>query len=299
MKKKLLTFMVVVVLVFALSGCSSKNYDLPIASSGQGFFTFILVRPIGYIMNFFCTHMGGYFAVGIVFTTLIVRTIAWPVYSKTNDMSLKMQLAQPELNRIQQKYVTRKDPMSQQKMQMEMLAVWKKYKINPLGCLIAPLIQMPLFMAMYQVVKRFPIYENGDVKTMFTTNMNQSLFGIIELDRGINFSNLGSISEWAYLILPALVGITMLIQQIIAQKKPSYAKKIPTPAVNDQAQQTEKMMKIMMYVMIVSMVAMSLSNSALALYWVVGNTYSLLQSIINRKMNEIKFEKLKQQSSII
>ena len=58
---------------------------------------------------------------GVLFATIIVRTICWPIYAKSNDYMLKMQLLNPELQRLQQKYALRKDPEAQQQMQMEMM----------------------------------------------------------------------------------------------------------------------------------------------------------------------------------
>ena len=52
------------------------------------------------------------------------------------------------------KYANRKDPQSQQRMQAETMAVYKKYKVNPLGCLGTMFLQFPIFMSMYEVVKR-------------------------------------------------------------------------------------------------------------------------------------------------
>src|SRR5690606_23845738 len=104
---------------------------------------FALIIPISFIMSFFGGLFGlNSFAIGIIFATIIVRTLAWPIYAKTNDMSIKMAVAQPEMAKLQQKYQMRKDPASQQKMQMEMMALYKKHGISILGC-FTPLMQMP------------------------------------------------------------------------------------------------------------------------------------------------------------
>ena len=248
----------------------------------------------------------------------MIRTVAWPVYAKTNDMSLKMTLAQPEMTRIQAKYANRKDPVSQQKMQREMMAVWKKYKINPLGCLVAPLIQFPLFMAMYNAVQRYPngeyVYPEGHkyegmTKTVCSWFKHRSAadggdlktkFCGIDLAKGIsNIKELGKISNWVYIILPLLVGVTMVACQLVSQMKPKYAKKAyPGQQESAQAKQTQRMMRFMMIFMTVMMVFMSFRSGTLALYWVIGNLYTIVQTIINRKMNEIKWEKAQSTNTI-
>ncbi|MFA7055623.1 MAG: YidC/Oxa1 family membrane protein insertase, partial [Acholeplasmataceae bacterium] len=91
--------------------------ERPVTTEDANVFDWIFVIPISYIMAFFGGLMGNSFALGILFTTIVVRTLAWPIYAKSNDMSLKMNLAQPDMQRVQMKYATRKDPASQQQMQ--------------------------------------------------------------------------------------------------------------------------------------------------------------------------------------
>ena len=322
-RKHVVMILFVLAFVLLLTGCSGADKSmLPISNPGakgvnsDGWFVWILVRPIAFFIDRF--SIGGVLGVGIILTTLMIRTVAWPVYAKTNDMSLKMTLAQPEMTRIQAKYANRKDPMSQQKMQREMMAVWKKYKINPLGCLVAPLIQFPLFMAMYNAVQRYPnkayTYAEdakkyaGETKTVCSwfKHMNndggdlKTKFMGIDLSKGItNITDLGKISNWIYVILPIFVGITMVLCQIVSQKKPSYAKKAyPNQQSNPQAEQTQRMMKFMIIFMTAMMVFMSFRSGTLALYWIVGNLYTIVQTIINRKTNEIKWEKAQSTNTI-
>ena len=316
-KKHIILIVLVFVMLITLTGCSGADKSmLPISNPNaadkwnrDGWFVWLLVRPIAFFIDRF--SFGGFLALGIIFTTIMVRTLAWPVYAKTNDMSLKMTMAQPEMTRIQAKYANRKDPISQQKMQREMMAIWKKYKINPLGCLVAPLIQFPLFMAMYNAVQRYPngAYEYPEGHKYFGhtklvcdwfKHKNNSLDGGdlktkfcgIDLSKGLtNITDLGKLSNWVYVILPILVGITMVLCQLVAQRKPKYAKKAYPNQNNPQADQTKKMMMFMMIFMTAMMVLMSFRSGTLALYWVVGNIYTIGQTIINRKMNERKWER--------
>ena len=324
-KKHVIIILLVLVLVFVLTGCSGADKSmLPISNPNasdkwnqDGWFVWILVRPIAFFIDRF--SIGGVLGVGIILTTLMIRTLAWPVYAKTNDMSLKMSLAQPEMTRIQAKYANRQDPISQQKMQREMMAVWKKYKINPLGCLVAPLIQFPLFMAMYNAVQRYPngayAYPEGhkyfgETKAVCSwfKHMNtdpakcdlKTRFAGIDLSKGLNnITDLGKISNWVYVILPILVGITMVACQLISQMKPSYAKKAyPGQQESAQAKQTQRMMRFMIIFMTVMMVLMSFRSGTLALYWVVGNLYTIVQTLINRKTNEVKWRKAQESNTI-
>lgn len=291
-KKKIFLLLVCLVTVFLLTGCSSHTNE-PIVKGWDGntFFTNILVKPIAYIMDFFINLFGGkgYFAVGILFTTILVRTIAWPIYAKSNDMSVKMQLMQPEINRVQAKYAGKRDPESQQKMTAETMALYRKYGVNFLSCLL-PFIQMPLFIAMYNVTVRFPLANTEDKVNLFektAANMSTNFMWI----------DLSSNKPKEIWLLPILVGITMAIQTYISMQRPKYAKNIPS--TNPQQQQQQQMMKYIQYFMVFMMVMMSFSSGALAFYWVVGNTYSIIQCIIGRKLSEKKYYKLERQNSII
>ena len=292
MKKRNLLLVFSLVLVLLLTGCGSNNTNQPITTN-EGWFENIMVIPIGYILQFFAQLFGNNFAIGILFATIIVRTICWPIYAKSNDYMLKMNLLNPEMQRLQAKYAGRKDPEAQQQMQQEMLKLYKKYDINPLGCLVS-FLQMPVYMAMYQVVVRIPIREftpeGGEtITSIFFTGveLDNMLFGFIDLSKSAQGAG------WQGYILPVLVGVTMVLLQYFGSKKPAYAKTSPNPRDNEQAQQMEKTMKIMNYVMVGMMVLMSVSSGALAFYWVVGNVYSLGQQFISRYLSNKKYEKLK------
>lgn len=254
--------------------------ERPISNKDATFFDWILVIPVAFVMNFFASLLGNNFAVGILLTTIVVRTLAWPIYAKSNDMSIKMNLAQPDMQRVQNKYATRKDPQSQQMMQMEMMQIYKKHGINVFGCLM-PFLQMPIFIAMYGVVRRITLpggmYTEGVINTNFL---------------GINLAN-GN-DGIIGMILAGLVGGTMFLLQQISMKKPAYAKNTGRQNLNPQAQQTEKTMKYVSYFMVIMMAFASYGSNALALYWIFGNIYSLGQTLVNRKLNEKKHETLRQ-----
>jgi YidC/Oxa1 family membrane protein insertase len=258
--------------------------ERPISNQDATFFDWILVIPVAFILNFFAGMFGNNFAVGILLTTIVVRTLAWPIYAKSNDMSIKMNLAQPDMQRVQSKYAARKDPQSQQMMQMEMMQIYKKHGINVFGCLM-PFLQMPIFIAMYGVVRRITL-EGG----MYTAGVSNTKF--LGLDLAF-VATTGTLDIFSF-ILAAIVGGTMFLLQQISMKKPAYAKNTGRQNLSPQAQQTEKTMKYVSYAMVIMMAFASYSSRALALYWIFGNIYSLGQTLVNRKMNEKKHEKLKQ-----
>lgn len=281
-KNKILLLVLMVVLLLGMTSCSREVYETPIGESsgvwesiiqGLGWFTYHASNLFGLLGDTY------YYWLGLLIMTLVVRTIGWPVYAKTNDMSIKMQLAQPELNKIQEKYRNKKDPASQQRMQMETMEIYKRYKINLFGCLM-PLLQMPIFIAMYQVVRRFPLdpsfYTNGE------TSVNMTFL----------WTNLGN-EEWvANLPLALIVAGLMFVSQWLVQKR-STANQKHMGSQSAKAKQSQKTMKYFMYFMVVMMFFIAITNAGIAFYWIIGTAYQILQGYISHRGVDKKREKFR------
>ncbi|MCK5761534.1 MAG: membrane protein insertase YidC [Candidatus Izimaplasma sp.] len=275
------------ILVLFLSGCknTSDMYTSPIGIEGGVGWVQWIVLHIADFTYWISNSTGGYYFVGLIIVTFIVRTAGWPIYSKSNAMTMKMQQAQPELDKIKEKYQGKTDETSQKKMQAETLEVYKKYNINPLGCLL-PFLQMPIFIAMYQVVRRIPL-SDGMVDGVITegvrdfSDLNFSFLWI---------SDLGGADQ--FYILPVLVGVLMFLYQRYSMKKPEYLQN--KKYQSSQGSQSEKTMKMMSYFMVVMLVWIAKDVSGIALYWIVGNAYQFLQTYLNRRSNSKKIEKEKE-----
>ena len=276
------------IIVLLLSGCSSAEmYVSPVGVEGGVGWVQWIVLYIADFTYWISISTGGYYFLGLIIVTLIVRTAGWPIYSKSNAMTMKMQQAQPDLDKIKEKYQGKTDETSQKKMQAETLEVYKKYGINPLGCLL-PFLQMPIFIAMYQVVRRIPL-SDGLVDGVLVDGVRD----YSDLDFSFLWiKDLGAADP--YYILPILVGGLMFLYQRYSMKKPEYLqnKKYKTAQVN----QSEKTMKMMSYFMVIMLVSIAWSNAGIALYWIVGNAYQFLQTYLNRKSNR---KKLSQNKSIV
>ncbi len=278
---------ITLILVVLLSGCSGTTnmYSSPVGIDGGVGWVQWIVEGIADFTYWISMKAGGHYFVGLIIVTLIVRTIGWPIYAKSNAMTTNMQQAQPDLDKIKEKYQNKNDETSQKKMQAETLEVYKKYKINPLGCLL-PFLQMPIFIAMYQVVRRIPL-SNGMVDGVITdgvrdfSNLDYSFLWI---------SDLGGPDQ--FYILPILVGILMFLYQRYSMKKPDYLNNKKYKSV--QASQSEKSMKMMSYFMVVMLVWIAKDVSGIALYWVIGNAYQFLQTYLNRKSSLKKHENEKE-----
>lgn len=307
---KITALMILSVFVLTLTSCRpdanywySKVYtnwgaEFQFNSFWDGFWGWsvsILSFPFAWLCSSIGKLFGDSFFWGIVITTIIIRVVAWPVYSKQNSMSLKMQIMQPELDRLNKKYQFRQDEASQQKMKVEMMKIYKKYKINPMGCLFTSMIQFPIFIAMYEVVKRInatttEVLANGVIVQHYGNFAlaNTKLFNYFELNN-TSFMNAPTVHDKVFCFVIALLyaGLTFLSQRL-AQKKPSYVKKTTYAPENA----TNSTMKTMNIVMLVMFFFIALSSTALGIYWLVGSIIQIVQSQLGRYLNERKYYKL-------
>ncbi len=103
----------------------------------------------------------------IILFTIIVYLLMMPLQVKQQRFSKMNAIMQPELQKIQNKYKNKKDQESMMKQNEEFNAVYQKYGVSPTGSCVQLLIQMPVLLALYQVIYRIPGYVKG-VKDIFT-----------------------------------------------------------------------------------------------------------------------------------
>lgn len=263
----------------------------------------ILSWPIAWLCSTIGKGMGNSYFFGILFTTLIVRTLAWPIYSKQNSSSLKMQLMQPEMLKIQAKYANRKDQRSQQMMQQEMMKLYKKYGMNPLGCMGTMILQFPIFMAMYEVVQRInattTVVVNNAVSYTYSGAFaltNTKVFGLFEMNTSFFQATMWYDKVFAAVVALLFIGMTILSQKL-SQRPQKYQKTHPQDKLkkNDQGKQ----MQYMMIIMNVMFGFMALSNTSLGIYWLIGSIYQIFQSQVGRWINAYKWEKAQKANNII
>lgn len=278
--KYLLVFLMLTT-VLLLSGCNTTHYNEAIGSEGGFGWVQWIVGAVADMIYYISNIFGGYYVVGLVIITLVIRIVGWPIYSKSTAASMNLQMAQPEMEKLKQKYMGKTDPQSQRMQQQEMMKIYKEYNINPLGCLL-PLLQMPIFIAMYQTVRRIPLtpeYEDLNFNFLWFNFNDEPI------------SPFYHPSNFTFIIMAAIVGITMFLYQRYAMKKPEALqnKKYKTP----QQAQSEKTMKYMMYFMTAMLVFIAFTNLGIAFYWIIGNLFQFVQTYINRKQAIAKMEQRK------
>ena len=235
----------------------SHNRDGAMGFEENAYMDFVVVptaKLLLRLLNIIHDNVWANYGVAIILLTLIVRIVFWPITHKSTESMRRMASVQPLMAEIREKY---KD--NPQKMQQAMMALYKEHKINPLGGCLPMLVQIPVFFALF-VVLRIAI-ELRFAEFLWISDLSAP-------ERLIEFGFVIPLLGWDALnILPLLMTATMVIQQKL------------TPAAGDPAQQ-----KIMM-IMMPAMMLFFLYNfaSGLALYWTTQNVLMIVQQLIYKQ----------------
>ena len=214
-----------------------------------------IVKPIAFFIIFLGKFVKNY-GLAVIIISLIIRLIAYPVTKKTAMQSELMQKAQPELNKIQKKYAGKQDEESMMKQNQEMLAVYKKYNINPIGGCLFAFLQLPIFIAFFEALQRTPvIFEDKFLGLQLGTTPSVGI---------------GTSTFYVYAILVILIGLTTHF---------SFKMNSASSAMSDDP--TMKMMPTMMTVMIVFTAIFM--PSGLGIYWVTSNLFTIVQNYLVKR----------------
>ena len=223
----------------------------------EGLWTSVFVKTIAFCL-IKIGYLVGSFAASVIIASLIIRLIAFPVTKKTAMQSELMKKAQPELEKIQKKYKGKDDQESMMKQNQEMMQVYQKYKINPIGGCLFALLQLPIFIAFFEAIQRTPVIFEG--KFLGLQLGTTPMVGI------------SSVTFYSYILLMIIIAGTTF-----------YSFKMNSAAsMNNDP--TMKMMPIMMSVMIV--ITALFMPTGLGIYWVTSNVFTIIQNILVKRSKE-------------
>ncbi len=229
-----------------------------------GWFLGLYLSVIAFIAKILLTMMNGIhgllgnWGLAIILTTIIIRFLMWPLTAKAAKTSKRMQKLQGPMKELREKY---KD--DQRKLNEEMMKMWKKHKINPLAGCLPVLVQMPIFISFFNLIRGSADLRFADFLLVNDLSMPDRLisFGDATLPLVGNSLN----------ILPFIWLVTMWYQM----------KLMPQPSV-DNAQ-----VKIFKFMPFVFFPFTYIFSSGLVLYWTTSNCFSIFQQIMtNRKRDE-------------
>lgn len=201
-------------------------------------------KPVFLLLNFLHTYTGNW-GWAIILLTLIVRIILYPLSYKGMVSMQKLKEVAPKMKELQTKY--KGEP---QKLQAEMMSLYKKHGANPMGGCLPLVLQIPVFFAIYRV-----------------------LYNAVELKSASWILWIHDLSVMdPYFVLPILMGVSMYMQQTLT---PS--------AITDPTQ--AKIFKLLPVVFTLFLITFP---AGLVLYWTVNNIFSIIQQLLINKMLDRK-----------
>ena len=198
-------------------------------------------KPIYWLLNKIHSLVGNW-GIAIIGVTLCIKLLFFPLSQASFKSMAKMRKVQPRLKELQERFAD-----DRQRFNTEMMSLYKKEKVNPLGGCLPILIQIPVFMALYWVL--------GE-----TVEFRQTPFMLWIQDLSV---------QDPFYILPLIMGVTMKIQQGLN----------PAPVDPIQA-------KVIKMFPVVFTVFFLFFPAGLVLYWVVNNTLSIFQQLYITKQIE-------------
>lgn len=226
----------------------------------------LFIYPITNILIAMARVFGGNYGVAIIVFTVVSRVLLWPLTSRQYKQSRAMQAIQPKMQELQKKYKG-KDP---KKLQAETMALYKEAGVNPLGCILPMVAQMPLWFALYDVI-RVSLGTAPETLVYLSQHLYPIPFirGAVPVNNNFLWWNLAA--NDSTLILPVLVALTMYVQQKMITPPPA-------PTANNtaaaQQQQTQQMMTWMMP-LIFGWFTLNVP-AGLGLYWFVSNLVGMV-----------------------
>ena len=195
-------------------------------------FLWWLAVPLFYVLDWFHSFAGNW-GLSIILLTVLVKAILYPLSAASYKSMANMRRVAPQMKRLQERHAD-----DRQKLSTEMMALYKKEQVNPLGGCLPMLLPMPIFIALYWV-----LFESVELR--------QAPFMLWIDDLAVMDP---------YFVLPLLMGASMYVTQMLS------------PAVGDPMQ--VKMMKLMP---IMFTVMFLFFPAGLVLYWLVNNVLSVAQ----------------------
>ncbi len=187
----------------------------------------------------------GNYAWSIIVLTILIKSALWPVQNKATNEMRKMALLSPKMTELREKY--KDDP---QKMNQEVMKLYKEYGVNPFSGCLPLLVQIPIFFGFYSML--------GTAIEL----RNSSFFWVADLSQP---DTVGYLLGFPINILPIVMAGTMVWQMVI------------TPKTGDAMQQ-----RIFYFMPIIFLVFCYNYASGLALYWTTQNIFSIVQLYLTR-----------------
>ena len=216
----------------------------------------IIQQPVTNVLIVISHYLGDNFGLAIIALTIIVNLCMFPLTLSQIRSSKAMQDLQPKIAELQKKY-----GKDRQKLTQEQMRLYKESGVKPAGCFLTMIIQMPVWIALYQAIMlTLAAVPEGLLNLSKYLYPWPVVFSVIPLDKNFLMLDLASPN----FILAILVGVTMWIQQ-----------KMSTTPPTDPRQASQAQLMLWMMPMMFALLALSFP-SGLALYWVANSIVRII-----------------------
>ena len=224
----------------------------------EGLWTSLFVKPLAWVIIQIGTLLGNY-GLALIVACLIIRLLLYPVTKKTAMQSELLKQANPELEKLEKKYRGKTSQEDQTKKAQEMMLIYKKYKINPIGGCLLAFIQLPLLFAFYEAILRTPVI------------FEEKFLG---LELGRTPLNAITGGQYIYIILIILILLTTYI---------SFRK-----TMQDQSQMAQQMKFTLYFMLVFILIASFTLTTALGIYWITSSVFTILQNYLVERKKDVK-----------
>ncbi len=205
---------------------------------GSWSFVKAVAKPLFYVLRFLYDYTHNY-GVTIILLTVGIKLLFVPLQFKSYKSMKQMQVIQPKVAALQAKYKDDRDRLNR-----ELIKLYRDHKVNPVGGCLPMLLQMPVFVALFNIL-------------YMTIDLRQAPFILWITDLS---------AQDPYYVLPLIMGITMVIQQKI------------TPTTMDPTQA-----KIMLLLPVFMTFLFITFPAGLVLYWLTNNVLTIAQQVITER----------------
>ncbi|MCP4550087.1 MAG: membrane protein insertase YidC [bacterium] len=234
-----------------------------------------LIRPISlalrWVMDFLHRFIPNY-GIIIILMSILTKVLFFRLSNKSFTSMKEMQAIQPQLKEIQEKYKS-----DNQRVQKETMALYKEHGVNPLGGCLPLLFQMPVFFALYRVLRS--AVELRGAGFVFWINDLSNMDVIYHFPKEIPL--IGGFIDNSICILPILMGISMWAQQKFGGTGMGMSSSSTASQTQNQMAAMNKVMPFFMTFIFYRM------PSGLVLYWLVNNILTAVQQYyIHKGLNK-------------
>jgi len=250
-----------------------------------GFLEGLLIYPVSWLVDTFAfsfdSTLSGFGQIwALILVTLIVRGLLMLITFPSTLSQQKMQLLQPEIAKLQQKYPnSNTNQAEKQRLAQEQMALYRRNKVHPMGQILIMIIQFPVFICVWSGLQGSAALSTGQIWNMrLSDNINTILLNF----NGAWYANING--WWTALVLFLLMAATQIMSMLLPRILQKRAQKnVTKTGVSNAQTDQQRQMKIMSIVMVGFTIVMGfMLPSAMGVYWLISGLLSMTQTLITQ-----------------